>query len=110
MGYIISHIFITILAVFGFIEISCFIISCFYRKSQSKSIMIIFPKSSAVEYELRSCSAKIKSPTGLKPHKIYCIEEFLSPEAREIVKIYHSDNEYIELTPLEEIKKIISKS
>ncbi len=109
MGYVIFHVIITVLAVIGFIEVMYFIISCFYKKNQSKSVLIIRPKSSEIEYELRSYIAKLKSPTGLKPQKIYCIEEYLTPEAIEIVTFFQKDYECIELTSLERIKKIISK-
>lgn len=108
MGNIIFHVFITILAVIGFIETSHRLISLLYKSKDTKSILLVFPNSDNPEISLRNCVSELKWSCSLRPNKIYCIDNNLSEESKEICRIFCREYDFLEIISIDELQKIIN--
>lgn len=108
MGYIIFHIFITFFAVTGFIETAHFLITLPLKNHNAKSYLIITPESDKIEYELRSYTSKLRWPGNLQPKKIYCIDDNLTEEAKEICRLMTKEYSFIETISSSQIKELIN--
>ena len=109
MAYILFHTFIVFTAVIGLIELLNLAIVYFYKSSKTNCILIVYPKSESIEYELRSITARLRNPCGFTPQKIYCINKNLTEEAKEICNHFRESYELIEIIDEENIKKIIGQ-
>lgn len=107
MGYIIFHVLITFFAVAGFIEFMQFLITLVLKDSKGKSILLIFPESDKIEYELRSYTSKIHRCKNLKPQKIVCVSNNLTEEAKEICRLYSKEYDFIETTDYLHLEDLI---
>lgn len=103
MGYVFFHLFIIAMAVLGFAETMHYLITKIYKSNENQIIMLLFPDNSNIEYQLRSCVAKLKWQRYMYPKKIYCVDCGLSEDAMEICKLFCSEYSYIEIISAEKL-------
>lgn len=91
------------MAVLGISETLCYLITRIYKADECNNLLLLFPNNADIEYQLRSCVAKVKWRRCLHPKKIYCVDSKLTKEAREICELFCREYSCIEMISAEDL-------
>lgn len=110
MAYITINIIMATLAVIGLINIVRNIVFRTYKSKGDTTIMLITPAKGHkenIEYELRSCAAKVCWMGKVRPERVVCLDNNMDDNTRQICEIVCSDYDFMDIVKPNELKEML---
>lgn len=111
MSDVILGILVTILSLAGAVSLLRFFLFRFYKNKNDKTIMLIAPlegNCEDIEYILRSCATRLKWMGKVRPYRVVCLDNGMSPAAKEICEAICREYEFMDILNKRELDILLN--